>query len=54
MWKSRIQQAVAAVTPIQIEVTTVLHDLEAQVEIGTVVDLRGHHLGVDRAKVAAT
>jgi phenylacetate-CoA ligase len=52
MWIGRIQQAVAAATPIKVEVKTELATPEDGRPKEAVVDLRGHHLGSDRAKVA--
>jgi phenylacetate-CoA ligase len=52
MWKGRIQQAVAAVTPIRIAVDTVFADPAGDEPREAVNDLRGHHLGTDRAKVS--
>ncbi len=49
MWKGRIQQAVAAVTPLQVEIKTELQPPDAPGGKESVVDLRGHHLGVVRA-----
>jgi len=53
MWRGRIQQAVAAATPVHVDVATELADPEASKPKEAVVDLRGHHLGVDRAHLAA-
>jgi phenylacetate-CoA ligase len=53
MWKGRIQQAVAAATPVHVDVATELADPESPKPKETVNDLRGHHLGVDRAHLAA-
>jgi phenylacetate-CoA ligase len=52
MWKGRIQQSVAAATPVKVEVKTELATADDGQPKEAVVDLRGHHLGVDRAKVA--
>ncbi|HLG88921.1 MAG TPA: hypothetical protein VKZ79_17165 [Alphaproteobacteria bacterium] len=54
MWKGRIQQAVAAATPVHVDVTTELADPESPKPKETVSDLRGHHLGVDRARPASS
>ncbi|MET9246960.1 hypothetical protein [Nonomuraea sp. NPDC003709] len=50
MWKSRIQQAVRALTPISIDVE-IAQDVSESPAPGTVNDLRGHHLGRDRALI---
>ncbi|NUP01607.1 MAG: hypothetical protein HOW59_27155, partial [Nonomuraea sp.] len=50
MWKSRIEQAVRALTPITITVEVGQDVLETPVP-GIVNDRRGHHLGRDRALV---
>ncbi|MGW0197811.1 hypothetical protein [Nonomuraea sp. NPDC003201] len=50
MWKSRIQQAVQALTPISIDVE-IAQDVSESPAPGTVNDLRGHHLGRDRALI---
>ncbi|MGH3391255.1 MAG: hypothetical protein ACRDOO_20500 [Actinomadura sp.] len=47
MWKSRIVQALVALTPVAIEVV-VEPEVSAETRPGTVTDLRGHHLGRDR------
>lgn len=52
MWKGRIQQAVAAATPVKVEVKTELATPDDGQAKEAVIDLRGHHLGIDRAKVA--
>jgi len=52
MWTGRIQQAVAATTPVKVEVKTELAKPDDGQPKEAVIDLRGHHLGVDRAKVA--
>lgn len=52
MWKGRIQQALGAVTPVRIDVTTELLNPDTPAEKETVADLRHHHIGVDRAKAA--
>ena len=51
MWKGRIQQAVAATTPVKVEVKTELAAPDDGQPKEAVIDLRGHHLGVDRATV---
>ena len=53
MWKGRIQQAVAAATPVHVEVATELADADSPKPKETVHDLRRYHLGVDRAHLAA-
>ncbi|MEQ4718217.1 hypothetical protein [Nonomuraea sp. B19D2] len=50
MWKSRIRQAVQALTPISINVE-IAQDVSETPAPGTVTDLRGHHLGRDRALI---
>ncbi|WP_431929509.1 hypothetical protein [Nonomuraea jabiensis] len=50
MWKSRIQQAVQALTPISISME-IAQDVSETPAPGTVIDLRGHHLGRDRALI---
>ncbi|GAA4626203.1 hypothetical protein GCM10023196_033450 [Actinoallomurus vinaceus] len=50
MWRSRIHQALVAVTPVTIEVV-VEDDVAEQARPGSVTDLRGHHLGRDRSAV---
>lgn len=52
MWKSLVEQAVAAVTPIQVEVTTEYTEKGARPP-ERVQDARGHHLGLKRAEVTA-
>lgn len=52
MWKGRIEQAVAAATPIRIAVKTEFADPADESPREALVDLRGHHLGVDRSKAA--
>ncbi|WP_037322464.1 hypothetical protein [Amycolatopsis thermoflava] len=51
MWKSRIEQALTALTPVKIEVAV---DEQVQEEPlpPEVVDHRGHHLGTDRSALA--
>jgi phenylacetate-CoA ligase len=51
MWTGRIQQAVAATTPVKVEVKTELATPDDGQPKEAVIDLRGHHLGVDRAMV---
>jgi phenylacetate-CoA ligase len=48
MWKGRIQQAVAAATPVPVDIQTELALPDAAGPKDSVVDLRGHHLGVAR------
>ncbi|MEV0384160.1 hypothetical protein [Nonomuraea sp. NPDC050643] len=48
MWKARIEQSVRALTPISITVE-IAQDVSETPVPGTVNDLRGHHLGRDRA-----
>ncbi|MFF5259382.1 hypothetical protein ACFY4C_10590 [Actinomadura viridis] len=51
MWKSRIAQALYALTPVSIEV--VIEDrVSEERRAGTVTDLRGHHLGQDRSQAS--
>lgn len=50
MWKSRIQQAIQALTPISIAVE-IAQEISETAMPGVVTDLRGHHLGRDRALV---
>lgn len=50
MWRSRIQQAVQALTPVSIGVE-IAQDVSETPRPGTVNDLRGHHLGRDRALI---
>ncbi|WP_090945744.1 hypothetical protein [Nonomuraea jiangxiensis] len=50
MWRSRIRQAVQALTPVSIEVE-IARDVRETPVPGTVNDLRGHHLGRDRALI---
>ncbi|TMR90211.1 hypothetical protein [Nonomuraea basaltis] len=50
MWRSRIQQAVQALTPMSINVE-IAQDVSDTPRPGTVNDLRGHHLGRDRALI---
>ena len=48
MWRSRIVQALTAITPVHIEVEVAADPVE-EPRPGTVTDARGHHLGRDRA-----
>lgn len=50
MWAARVREAVASTTPIAFEVETRLARDEEPAE--AIRDLRGHHLGVDRAAMA--
>jgi phenylacetate-CoA ligase len=50
MWRSRIQQAVQALTPVSIDVE-IAQDVAETPRPGAVDDLRGHHLGRDRALI---
>ncbi|MDP4509452.1 hypothetical protein [Nonomuraea turcica] len=50
MWRSRIQQAVQALTPVSISVE-IAQEVSDTPRPGTVNDLRGHHLGRDRALI---
>jgi phenylacetate-CoA ligase len=50
MWKSRIEQAVRALTPVSITVE-IAQEISDTPGPGTVNDLRGHHLGRDRALI---
>ncbi|MEU0571769.1 hypothetical protein ABZ297_41110, partial [Nonomuraea sp. NPDC005983] len=50
MWKSRIQQAVRSLTPLSLGVE-VASEVSETVTPGVVTDLRGHHLGRDRALI---
>ncbi|GAA2447506.1 hypothetical protein GCM10010191_75940 [Actinomadura vinacea] len=49
MWKSRIAQALYALTPVSLEVV-VEERVSEERRPGTVTDLRGHHLGRDRSQ----
>ncbi|WP_327086585.1 hypothetical protein OIE66_30200 [Nonomuraea sp. NBC_01738] len=51
MWKGRVTQALQALTPVSIEVEIAREAAESAVA-GVVTDLRGHHLGRDRALLA--
>jgi len=51
MWAARAREAIASVTPIDFELATEL--AAGAVASETIVDERGHHLGVDRGEVAA-
>jgi hypothetical protein len=48
MWKGRVQQAVQALTPVSVAVEIAPEAAESGA-LGVVTDLRGHHLGRDRA-----
>jgi hypothetical protein len=48
MWKGRIQQAVAAATALHVDIKTELVSPDAAGPKDSVIDLRGHHLGVAR------
>ena len=50
MWKSRIRQALAAITPVGIDVV-VDENASDETRPPTVTDLRGHHLGLDRGEL---
>lgn len=52
MWRSRIRQALVAITPVTIDVV-VDEETDEESRPGTVTDLRGHHLGRDRSAVPA-
>jgi len=52
MWKGRIQQAIGAATPLRVDIKTELLPADSAGKKDSVVDLRGHHLGVARSKVA--
>jgi hypothetical protein len=50
MWKARIEQALVAITPVRVDV--VISDRASEEAFAPVVtDLRGQHLGVDRASL---
>jgi hypothetical protein len=51
MWRSRIRQAVLAVTPVTVDVI-VEDEVREDSRPGSVTDLRGHHLGRDRSAIA--
>ncbi|WP_344883138.1 hypothetical protein, partial [Nonomuraea antimicrobica] len=51
MWKARIEQAVRALTPVSVAVE-IAGEISETPSPGTVNDLRGHHLGRDRALIA--
>ncbi|WP_395108716.1 hypothetical protein [Actinomadura sp. SCN-SB] len=51
MWKSRIAQALYALTPISIDVV-IDERVSEERRPGTVTDLRGHHLGQDRTELS--
>lgn len=48
MWRSRIVQALTEITPVHIDVE-IAPEADEEPRPGTVTDLRGHHLGRDRA-----
>ncbi|MFB4282060.1 hypothetical protein ACBJ59_42675 [Nonomuraea sp. MTCD27] len=50
MWKARIEQAIRALTPVSINVE-IAQKVSETPSPGTVNDLRGHHLGRDRALI---
>lgn len=50
MWRSRIRQALIALTPVTIDVV-VAEETQEETGPGSVTDLRGHHLGRDRTAV---
>ncbi|MEV4176146.1 hypothetical protein [Nonomuraea sp. NPDC049709] len=50
MWKARIEQAVRALTPVSINVE-IAQKVSETPSPGTVNDLRGHHLGRNRALI---
>jgi phenylacetate-CoA ligase len=50
MWTSRIEQALAAITPVGIDVVIDEHASD-ETRPPAVTDLRGHHLGLDRAEL---
>jgi phenylacetate-CoA ligase len=52
MWKSRIVQALVAITPISIDVV-VEPEISEEARPASLTDLRGHHLGRDRTTVSA-
>jgi hypothetical protein len=51
MWRSRIAQALYALTPVSIEVV-IEEQVSEERRPGTVTDLRGHHLGQDRSRAS--
>ncbi|TDD80835.1 hypothetical protein [Actinomadura rubrisoli] len=51
MWKSRIAQALYALTPVSIDVV-VEPEVREDRRPGTVTDERGHHLGRDRSRLS--
>lgn len=51
MWRSRIRQALLAITPVTVDVT-VDDEVAEEARPGSVTDLRGHHLGRDRSAIA--
>ncbi|MGW0809394.1 hypothetical protein [Nonomuraea sp. NPDC002799] len=50
MWKARIEQSVRALTPVSVTVE-IAQEIAETSGPGTVNDLRGHHLGRDRALI---
>ena len=52
MWKGRIQQAIAAATAVHVDIKTELVSPDAAGPKDSVVDLRGHHLGVARDRAS--
>ena len=50
MWRSRIAQALYALTPVSIDVV-IEEEVTEERRPGTVTDLRGHHLGPDRSRL---
>ncbi|WP_214413016.1 hypothetical protein [Sphaerisporangium fuscum] len=51
MWRSRIEQSLAALTPVKIGVE-IAGEVVETARPGTVTDARGHHLGRDRTAIA--
>jgi len=51
MWKSRIAQALYALTPVSIEVV-IEPEVSEERRPGTVTDARGHHLGRERSQLS--
>ena len=52
MWAGRIREAVESVVPVRVETRTVGVDDDAPAAgSGTVLDHRGHHVGIDRETV---
>jgi hypothetical protein len=51
MWQARIEQALAAITPVRVGV--VINDRVREDRFAPIVtDVRGQHLGMDRGRVA--